>query len=99
MAELEAASVRAFEVLAAELEQYGAPQRLSEAARAAATDEVRHAASTAEWARALGANVAQVAVPARGVRSLAAIALDNAVEGCVRETFGAVIGAYQARAA
>ncbi len=30
------------------------------------------------------------------VRSLLAIALENAVEGCVRETWGALLAAYQA---
>jgi hypothetical protein len=31
------------------------------------------------------------------VRSLFAIALENAVEGCVRETYGAVVGLVEAR--
>jgi hypothetical protein len=32
-------------------------------------------------------------------RPLEAIAIENAVEGCVRETYGALVGAHQARAA
>jgi hypothetical protein len=32
-------------------------------------------------------------------RSLAAIAVENAVEGCVRETYGALVGLWQARTA
>jgi hypothetical protein len=31
------------------------------------------------------------------VRSLVAIAIENAVEGCVRETYGAVVGLIEAR--
>ena len=33
------------------------------------------------------------------LRSIEAMALENAVEGCVRETYGALLATYQARAA
>ena len=32
----------------------------------------------------------------RPVRSLEAVAIDNAVEGCIRETYGALVGMWQA---
>jgi rubrerythrin len=99
MAELEAASVTAFEVLRAELEHHGAPQALIDAARAAARDEVRHAQSMAALASALGASTHPLRVAPQPLRTLEQIALDNAVEGCVRETFGAAIGCYQAQTA
>lgn len=35
----------------------------------------------------------------RGARTLAHVALENVVEGCVRETFGAAVALHQARAA
>lgn len=99
MAHLEHASVAAFEMLATELEQHGAPAALIEAARAAAADEVRHTTITAELARTFGALPRTAEVAAREARSLEAIAIDNATEGCVRECFGAAFGWYQARTA
>ena len=96
MAALEAESVFAFEALAGELRRHGAPRTLSEAALSAAADEVRHAHITGELARVFGADpdVAEPAVPRR--LALYELALDNAIEGCVRETLGAVFALYQA---
>jgi hypothetical protein len=98
-AALEAASVHAFERLAGELEEHGAPRRWSMAARRAARDEVRHARATARLARRCGAEPAVVRVPQIGRRSLEAIAVENAVEGCVGETWGAAVALFQAEAA
>lgn len=99
MAELEAASVIAFEVLARELEHHDAPQALIVRARAARSDEVRHAERTRALAARFGARVCEPEVAARPLRGLEALALDNAIEGCVRETYGAAVGCYQARTA
>jgi hypothetical protein len=38
-------------------------------------------------------------VESRGVRSLEGIAVENAVEGCVREALGALLASWQAQAA
>jgi len=54
-ARLEASSVPTFERLAAELDLLGAPRSLVERARAAASDETRHAALCAEIAAHFGA--------------------------------------------
>jgi len=99
MAHLEAASVPAFAQLAAELEAHGAPSRLAAGARRALVDERRHASLVGDLARAFGGRALPVDVEPMPLRSLAAIALDNAVEGCVRETMGAVLAAKQARLA
>ena len=99
MATLEAASVAAFEILATELAHHNAPLHLVEAAREAARDEVRHAAKTTELARRFGVCPEAPAIQERPLRNLFEIALDNTVEGCVRETFGAAVGCYQAAAA
>jgi hypothetical protein len=96
ISELEAASVTAFEVLANELEHHCAPTSIIAATYAAARDEVRHAHATARIAERFGATPATPIILAQPVRSLEAIALDNATEGCVRETFGALLGHYQA---
>lgn len=91
MAYLEAASVDAFVILAAELEAHGAPPRLVRAARRAARDEVRHARIVGGLAARAGAYVPTHEVRPTGVRSIEAMAMENAVEGCVRETFGAAV--------
>jgi hypothetical protein len=97
MAWLEAASVPAFERLERELECLGAPKRLRDASRRAARDEVRHARAMRAHATRAGAVVPAAEVdPVREARALEEIAIENAVEGCVRETFGAAVAALQA---
>lgn len=95
-AHLEAASVPAFERLAAELARLGAPARLVDRTRAAAADEVRHAAIMTAHAVAAGAVPATVEVTPTPLRDAFALALDNAVEGCVHEAFAAVLCRFQA---
>jgi len=95
-AHLEAASVVAFERLADELRSHGAPSQLINQALAARADEVKHAQRVGELARAHGGEPVAVDVAPPGHRSLFEIAVENAVEGCVRETYGALVGAYQA---
>jgi hypothetical protein len=99
VAHLEAASVHAFRRLARELRAHGAPRALVRRAERAAKDEIRHARTTAALARRHGGRPAKPRVAARKVRSLARIARENAVEGCVRETFGALLATWQAEAA
>ncbi|MCA9624864.1 MAG: ferritin-like domain-containing protein, partial [Myxococcales bacterium] len=96
VAHLEAASVAAFEDLAAELEHHGAPEALIRQARAAAREETRHAILTGALARRYGGERRIPRVQRQAPRDLEAIALDNAVEGLGRETFGALIGHHQA---
>jgi hypothetical protein len=96
-AQLEAASVYAFESLASELRQLGAADSLLAAARRSAADERRHtrqmrAAARRYQARALAPQLRA----ARAQRSAFELALENAVEGCVRETFGALLAWHQA---
>jgi rubrerythrin len=96
-AELEAASIYAFERLAAELTRLGAPSHTVHAAQRAAHDEARHARMTARLARRFGFHGdTRPCIQATGERTPLAIALENAVEGCVRETFGALIAQHQA---
>jgi hypothetical protein len=93
VAYLEAASVYAFARLERELRALGAPPALLRDARRARRDEVRHAAMTARLAKQRGARPTfPEALPPTAARSLFDVALENAVEGCVRETYGAVIG-------
>jgi len=98
-AHLEAASVPAFERLHAELLAHGAPEALLRAAQSAAGDEVRHATAMTAMARSHGAEVVAVELAPVQPRGLLAMALENAVEGCVQETWAALLAAHQAEAA
>jgi hypothetical protein len=98
-AALEAASVPAFARLARDLAAHGAPARLVRAARTAMADEARHWRRTRDVARRRGGDPVRTTVSPAPVASLEEIAVDNVVEGCVRETFGALIAAHQAAAA
>jgi hypothetical protein len=92
----EAASVFAFAALAAELAAHGAPAELLARIAAATADEVRHAQAVAGLAAARGARCPRPAREPVAPRSLREIAVENAVEGCVRETWAALLAAHQA---
>jgi hypothetical protein len=96
---LEAASVPAFLRLAEELKAHGAPEALVKAARRCAGDEVRHTRQMQALAHRHGATMPEVELPPFEPRSLEAMLLENAVEGCVRETFGAFVAGWQGRTA
>jgi hypothetical protein len=97
---MEASSVEAFRMLRDELVAYGAPRRLVKAAERAIRDEQRHVRQTSALARRFGEEpIAPVPPPPRRLRSLEAMALDNASEGCVRETYSALECAWQAEVA
>lgn len=96
---LEAASIDAFEILATELGAHRAPRGLIRAARAAMADERRHAQSVGYLAASRGAVPPAVSVNRGPVRDVESIARENAVEGCVRETYAALLACRQARAA
>lgn len=95
-AHLEAASVPAFERLFEELRELGAPVSLCEGALLAAVEEIDHTRRTALLARRFGAEPRVPGVEARPLRTRFELALDNAVEGCVRESFGALVAHHQA---
>ena len=98
-AHLEAASVVAFRRLADELCALGAPRALVDSALRAAEDEVHHARIVSALARSHGVTPAAVELSPIGARSPEEIAIENAVEGCVGETWGALLALRQAKAA
>jgi len=98
-AHLEAASIDAFAILAGELETHGSPRALVRAARAAAGDERRHARVMGRLAVRHGAKPPAVRLTRSPIRDIETIARENAVEGCVRETLGALVAWRQAGAA
>ena len=93
---LEAASVVAFRRLELELRRFGAPPSLVARAQRSRADEIAHARDTARLARKRGAVVPPLDLAPMQLRSLVDIALENAAEGCVRETYGALVAAFQA---
>jgi hypothetical protein len=96
---LEAASVHAFLELARQLDELGAPSSLVRRARRAAEDEVRHARVMRALAEARGGVVPAVRPVQSEGGDVLAIAMLNACEGCVRETWGATVAVVQARTA
>src|SRR4029453_18365855 len=79
-----------------ELAHWGADADLVTRSRSAARDEIRHARMLGSLARREGATLSEAPVVHGPIRSLFEIALENAVEGCVRETFGALVAGWQA---
>jgi hypothetical protein len=96
MAHLEAASIHAFTRLRRELRVHGASASLLKLVAQAARDEVRHARQMSTLAGSHGAVVPRVELGAFRVRSLFELASENEEEGCVRETFGALVALWQA---
>ena len=96
VAHLEAAAILAFRDLRRDLRALGAPRRLLRAASRARRDEVRHARVMGALARRHGANVPPPRAEAGALPTLEQLATRNAVEGCVRESYGAVVARWQA---
>jgi hypothetical protein len=97
MALLERDSVPAFRDLAASLAAHRAPSPLIERSRRAARDEARH---TRMMARLAGLTRLPVGSSRRrrgNAPGLEVVVEDNVIEGCVRETFGALVATWQAR--
>jgi hypothetical protein len=103
-AHLEAASVVAFEALRAELALHGFPDDVLAACRRAGKEETRHASVVGALAMRFGAQPPPLEMDRIGTadgrappRALVDIAIENAVEGCVREVFGAAEALFRAR--
>ena len=99
MARLEGAASFAFERLARELAFHRAPAALVTAALRASDDELRHEVLLSRLARRHGEKPSRYSPPALPVRSLHDVAVENAREGVVNESFGALLNAAQAEAA
>ncbi|MBS2014803.1 MAG: ferritin-like domain-containing protein [Deltaproteobacteria bacterium] len=94
--DLERVSIDAFQILGRELAHHAAPAELVASAARAEADEVRHARALGALARREGVEPRAISTPHGPVRPLIAIAIENAIEGCVRETYGALVAAHQA---
>lgn len=98
-ARLEAAAVMAFELMASELSAHGAPASFIERCSLAAEDERRHTQAMTEAARRYGVEPTLPGPLTRNLPSLLELARENTIEGCVRETWGALSAVLQARTA
>lgn len=96
-AALESASVVSFRRLAADLARHGAPRALVRRAERAAGDEKRHARLTRQLARRFGGERVRARIVPSTPRTLREIAIENAREGCVGETLGALLLFARAR--
>ena len=95
MTAMETAAITAFYNLSLELEAYDAPAELIARAQQAVLEETRHSEMAALLAASFDAEMPEVTVDDFCLRSLYEIALENAVEGCVNETFAAACGLWQ----
>lgn len=95
MTAMETAAITSFYYLSRELEAYKAPAELIARARQAVLEETRHSEIAALLAASFDAEMPDVSVDEFCLRSLYEIALENAVEGCVNETFAAACGLWQ----
>ena len=95
MAHDESASILAFSRMRDELVRHAAPRALRAATRRAMRDERRHARIMSSLARAHGGNIAQPRSRKIKPRSIEAMAVENIVEGCIHETFGAIVLRWQ----
>ena len=92
----EASSVVAFLQLRAELQAHGAPTQLLERCMTAAKEEVLHARQMSKFCFQEQGKAPPLSFGAIPNRSLYELALDNAVEGCIFETYSALKAHYQA---
>ena len=95
MTTMETAAITAFKYLVKELKAYGAPSSLIAHAQLAVEEEQRHAEMAGLLAAAHQAEVSEILVADFALRSLFEIALENAIEGCINETFAAACGLWQ----
>ncbi len=96
-AAFERISISAFVRLAFELASLGAPDSLSRRALESADDERRHDEMMSALARRRGVDVPSFESPELTLRDVRAVAVENMTEGCVRETWSALVACWQSR--
>lgn len=95
LAYLEEAATIAFSFLASELAALQAPESFGLEAERAREDEQDHMLLTQALTQRYSGTLREVEVAPFTQRPLVEIAMDNAVEGCVRETYGTLMAMWQ----
>jgi hypothetical protein len=93
----EASSVAAFLQLRSELDLHNAPKELLERCSVAANEEVHHARMMAKMAKDCGNELPTLDFGELPHRSLFDLVLDNAIEGCIFESYSALKAHFQAQ--
>jgi hypothetical protein len=96
---LDEASAMAYATLARELEAHGAPMALVERCRGARAAKLRHARALGRLAVERGGRLAAPEARLLPIRPLVEVALENIVEGFVREVYGAAAATLRSRSA
>jgi hypothetical protein len=96
MARHAAAAVVAYRQLARELGAFGAPRSLRDRVRRAARESIRHTRFADGLALRFGSEPERPMIHADRPRTLAELARDNAVDGCIREAWSAALALWQA---
>jgi hypothetical protein len=96
-AQAEATSVQSFLILAKQLKALGAPQELQDACMQASVDEVLHARQMVQLAHKHGSDLPKLSFGTYSEKSALDLAMENVVEGCVREGFAALQALHQAQ--
>jgi hypothetical protein len=91
-----AAAVIAYRQLGRELQALGAPRSLRDRVRRAAWDSIRHTRFADGLSLRFGSEPERPMVHTERPRTLADLARDNAVDGCVREAWSAALALWQA---
>ena len=91
----EASSVAAFSILASELRQHNAPPSLAKRCMRAAKEEVMHARMMSRFCAQEGGKASPLDFGTQTKRGIFELAMDNAVEGCIFETYAALRARYQ----
>ncbi len=92
---METAAIWAFDELCADLKRVGAPLSLQARAAQAREDEVAHACIMHAELQRRGLTPRTSVAPPPRTQSLLELARLNATEGCVRETYGALLANHQ----
>lgn len=96
-AHLEAVSVDAFRLLRRDLRAHRAPRSMLRQASRAAREEKRHARRVRSLVKRAGLVCPRPVVQVMPPPTLEELALQNATEGCLRETLAAAIAQFQAQ--
>jgi hypothetical protein len=93
----EIGSVGAFLIMREELRKMGAPKNLISQCLTAAQDEIKHARMMHTVCVSLGQKATAPTIDCVPKRSYFSLAMENAIEGCIHESYAAIQALYQSQ--